>query len=93
MDKPSERKKDSKDWGDTDVDTMRDFKAGGKRAELGGLWDYAPKEVVGQGLDRLVTTNFCKEAKGGEPSADELADKLLNSGTPIVNASKVQRIL
>jgi hypothetical protein len=92
MDKPSERKKDSKAWGDTDVDTIRDFKAGGKRAELGGLWDHAPEEVVGQGLGRLLTTDYCKEDKG-KASTGDLIDKIINDGPPFANVSKPLRIL
>lgn len=92
MDKASERKKDNKAWGDTDVNTIRDFGAGGKRAELGGLWDHAPKEVVGQDLGRLMTTNYCKE-DNGKSSTGDLIDDIINSGPPFCNVSKPNRVL
>ena len=50
MDKPSERKADSKKFGDTDAGTERNFGKCNVRAELEGLWDHAPEAVVGQGL-------------------------------------------
>lgn len=91
MDKPSERKKDNKEWGDTDVNTIRDFGAGGKRAELGGLWDHAPEEVVGQSLDRLMSTDYCKEKDKDTPL--EQIEEMVSKGPPFCNVSKPNRIL
>ena len=91
MDKPSERKKDSKEWGDTDVGSIRRFSSGNVRAELDGLWDHAPKEVVGLGLDRLLTNDYCKS--GDKDSPTELAEEILSSGPPFSNVSKPNRVL
>lgn len=92
MDKPSERKKDSKEWGDTDVNTVREFGKCDTRAELGGLWDHAPEAVVGQGLGRLITNNYCKEDKG-KASTGDLIDEIINGGPPFANVSKPNRVL
>jgi hypothetical protein len=92
MDKPSERKKDSKTWGDTDAGTVRTFGPENKRAELEGLWDHAPEEVVGQGLGRLLTNDYCKEDKG-KASTGDLIDEIVNGGPPFANVSKSNRIL
>jgi hypothetical protein len=92
MDKPSERKKDSKAWGDTDAGTIRTFGPENKRAELEGLWDHAPKEVVGQDLGRLLTNNYCKEDTG-KASTGDLIDEIINGGPPFANVSKPNRIL
>ena len=92
MDKPSERKKDSKSWGDTDAGTERTFGKCNTRAELEGLWDHAPKEVVGQGLGRLLTNNYCKE-DDGKSSTEDMIDDIINSGPPFANVSTPKRIL
>ena len=96
MDKASERKKDSKSWGDTDVNTTRDFGAGGKRQELAGLWSIPGEEVVGLGPDRILTNEYCKKPEKGEGSAKEekadLMDEILTGGPPLLNMSKPKRI-
>ena len=92
MDKPSERKKDSKDWGDTDTGTERKFGPCNVRAELEGLWDHAPKEVVGQDLGRLLTNNYCKEDKG-KASTGDMIDEIINSSPPFANVSTPKVIL
>lgn len=92
MDKPSERKKDSKEWGDTDAGTERKFGECNVRAELEGIWDHAPKEVVGQGLGRLLTNNYCKE-DDGKASTGDMVDDIITSGPPYANVSTPRRIL
>jgi hypothetical protein len=92
MDKPSERKKDSKSFGDTDAGTERTFGKCNVRAELDGLWDHAPKEVVGQGLGWLLTNNYCKE-DDGKASTEDMVDDIINSGPPFANVSKPNRVL
>jgi hypothetical protein len=92
MDKPSERKKDSKDWGDTDVGAERKFGPCNTRATLGGLWDHAPKSVVGKELGRLITNNYCKE-DDGKASTGDMIDDIINSGPPFANISKPDRVL
>jgi hypothetical protein len=89
MDKLSERKKDSKSCGDTDIG-VQDYGAGGKRAQLPGLWDHAPKEVVGLGLDRLLTNEYCKSDDKDSPT--ELAEEIISSGPPFSNVSKPKQI-
>jgi hypothetical protein len=91
MDKASERKKDSKAWGDTDVGTTREFGPCNTRAELDGIWDHAPKAVVGQDLGRLMTNNYCKEDSGKATTGD-LIDDIINSGPPFANVSKPKQI-
>jgi hypothetical protein len=90
MDKPSERKKDHKDYGDTDTDTVRTFGPCNKRAELGSFWDHAPESVVGLPLSRLLTNNYCKEGGKKEP---DLVDEVINGGPPFANVSKPKAIL
>ena len=92
MDKPSERKKDSKAFGDTDAGTIRTFGPENKRAELEGLWDHAPKEVVGKDIGRLLTNNYCKE-DSGKASTDDMVDEIINGGPPFSNVSHPKRIL
>lgn len=92
MDKPSERKKDLKAWGDTDVGSIRRFGPENVRAELDGLWDHAPEEVVGQGLGRLLTNDYCKEDKG-KASTGDLIDEIINGGPPFANISKPKQVL
>lgn len=58
MDKPSERKKDNKEWGDTDIG-VHDYEAGGKREQLDGLWGFTT--ITGGSRDqRLRGNNYCK---------------------------------
>jgi hypothetical protein len=90
MDKPSERKKDAKAWGDTDVGDIRKFGPDNVRAQLAGLWDHAPKEVVGLPLDRLITNCYCKETGDKKP---DLIDEIINGGPPFANVSKPKQIL
>lgn len=92
MDKPSERKKDSKAFGDTDAGTERTFGECNVRAELECIWDHAPEAVVGQGLGRLLTNNYCKEDKG-KASTGDMVDEIINGGPPFANVSKPKRIL
>jgi len=92
MDKPSERKKDHKEFGDTDAGTERKFGPDNVRAELEGIWDHAPKEVVGQGLGRLLTNNYCKQ-NDGKTSNEDMIDEIINSGPPFANVSTPRRIL
>jgi hypothetical protein len=92
MDKASERKKDSKAWGDTDVGTERTFGKCNVRAELEGLWDHAPKEVVGQGLGRLLTNDYCKQ-DDGKASTEDMVDAIVNGSPPYANVSKPKVIL
>jgi hypothetical protein len=92
MDKASERKKDSKDFGDTDSGTVRTFGPQNKRAELEGLWDHAPESVVGQGLGRLLTNDYCKEDKG-KASTGDMIDAIVDGSPPYANVSTPKRIL
>ena len=95
MDKPSERKRDSKREGDTDVG-VQDYKAGGKRAQLDGLWSIAPPEVVGLPETRVLTNCYCKETgeKGkGEGAKPDLMEEIVTNGPPLLNVSKPNRVL
>lgn len=89
MDKKSEQKKDHKECGDTDIG-VHDYHAGGKRAQLDGLWSIAPKEVVGLGPERLVTDCYKKDTKEDKPS---ILDMIVTSGPPLLNTSQPKRIL
>ena len=89
MDKKSEQKKDHKECGDTDVG-VHDYHAGGKRAQLDGLWSIAPKEVVGLGPERLLTNCYSKECESEKPS---LLDAVIEHGPPLLNTSQPKRIL
>jgi hypothetical protein len=91
MDKASERKKDSKAWGDTDVGVHK-YGPCNVREQLDGLWDHPGKEVVGQGLGRLLTNNYCKE-DNGKASTGDMVDDIINSGPPFANVSKPLRVL
>jgi hypothetical protein len=94
MDKPSERKKDSKAWGDTDVNTCRDFDAGGKREQLAGLWSIPSKDVVGLGPERLMTNDYCKEKEGAKDKGKKLdiADEVMTHGPPLLDISHSGRV-
>jgi hypothetical protein len=96
MDKPSERKAEVKKWGDTDVDTTRDFDAGGKRQQLDGLWADPTTITGGSKMQRLAQNNYCKEDHAKAEKADGLVDALLDSadthGPPLLNVSKPRRI-
>lgn len=90
MDKASERKKDSKSCGDTDIG-VKTIAPGNVRAQLEGIWDHAPKEVVGQGLGRLLTNDYCKTDKG-KASTGDMVDDIINGGPPFANVSKPLRV-
>lgn len=90
MDKPSERKKDHKAEGDTDIGIHK-FGPCNVRASLPTFWDHAPKEVVGLGLERLLTNEYCKEPD--KDSKEELIEDVISSGPPFSNVSKPKQIL
>jgi hypothetical protein len=100
MDKPSERKADSKKWGDTDVNTTRDFGAGGERQTLDDLWSR-PTITGGSIQQRIAGNNYCKEAHAkyekGKNEPGGLLDALLESadthGPPLMDESKPNRVL
>ena len=92
MDKPSERKKDHKSCGDTDIG-VHDYKAGGKREQLDGLWSIPSKAVVGLGPERLITNEYCKEVPGYKQEKVDLMDELLENGPPMLNVSAPKRVL
>ncbi len=91
MHKASERKADSKREGDTDIGVHK-FGPCNTIASLDGLWDHAPEAVVGQGLGRLLTNNYCKEDSGKAKTSD-MVDDIINSGPPFANVSKPNRVL
>lgn len=91
MDKPSEKRKDHKDYDDDDIG-VQDYKAGGKREQLDGLWKYASKEVVGLPESRLVTNCYSKEHEGKENKKSDLLDGIIDGGPPILNVSKPKRV-
>ena len=92
MDKPSERKKDHKECGDTDIGT-HDYNAGGCREQLPGLWSIPSKEVVGLGPERILTNNYCKDTKGEKKEKPDLMDEIMNNGPPMLNISSPKRVL
>lgn len=91
MDKASERKKDAKSCGDTDLGVHK-FGPGNTIERLESIYDHAGKEVVGQDLGRLITNNYCKEDKG-KASTGDMVDDIINSGPPFANVSKPLRVL
>ena len=88
MDKASERKKDAKSCGDTDIG-VNDFKAGGKREQLAGLWSIPSKEVVGIGPERLITNCYKKDC---EDKKVDLMETMIEHGPPLLNTSKPHRV-
>ena len=89
------------DVGSSTVKDSDDFGSGARikkfgpcnvRAELEGLWDHAPKEVVGQDLGRLLTNNYCKEDTG-KAKTDDIVDDIINGSPPFANVSTPRRIL
>ena len=88
MDKASERKKDAKSCGDTDIG-VNDFKAGGKREQLAGLWSIPSKEVVGIGPERLITNCYKKDC---EDKKVDLMEEMIEHGPPLLNTSKPHRV-
>lgn len=94
MDKASERKKDSKSYGDTDIGT-RDYGAGGKREQLDGLWGFTT--ITGGSRDqRLRGNNYCKDShakyENDKNNPEYLLGEALKSidtrGPPIENTSQ-----
>lgn len=93
MDKPSERKKDNKEYGDTDIGT-HDYGAGGKREQLDGLWGF-PTITGGSRSQRLVANNYCKtdheKHEKNKDNPEYLIGEALNSmdtrGPPLENTS------
>ena len=92
MDKASERKKDVKECGDTDIG-INDFDAGGKREQKAGLWSITSEEVVGLGPERLMTNCYRKEIKGEKKEKVDLMDEILDHGPPLLNISRPKREL
>lgn len=91
MDKMSERKKDVKECGDTDIG-VRDYGAGGCNEQLPGLWSVASEEVVGLPPSRQITGDYCKKEPGRKSEKPDLIDIILTSGPPALNTSKPKRI-
>lgn len=90
MDKASERKADSKKWGDTDLGVHK-FGPGNVIERLPSIYDHAGKEVVGLPLDRLLTNDYCKS--GDKDTAEEQMEDIISSGPPFSNVSKPKRVL
>ena len=91
MDKASERKKDSKKYGDTDLGVHR-FGPGNVIDRMDGLWSIPSKEVVGLGPERILTNNYCKSNNDKKEKVD-LMDELLDNGPPMLNISAPKRVL
>lgn len=91
MDKKSEQKKDNKECGDTDIG-INDFGAGGKRAQLAGLWSIVPEEVVGLSPSRIMTNDYCKAKPGEKREKPSLLDEVIEHGPPLLNTSKPHRV-
>jgi hypothetical protein len=92
MDKASERNKDAKECGDTDIG-IHDYKAGGKRQQLNGLWNVVSEDVVGLPPTRLATNCYKKDddkKKGG--LLDILVEENDTRGPPLLNTSKPARV-
>jgi hypothetical protein len=93
MDKPSEKKLDHKECGDTDIG-RQDYKAGGCREQLNGLWGVVSEEVVGLPASRLLTNCYSKRVTGEKKDEKfSLVDDMLTHGPPVMNVSKPQRVL
>jgi hypothetical protein len=96
MDKPSERKKDHKEWGDTDIGVQTHSR--GKIEQMDGLWHKPTTITGGSAEQRLRDSNYCKMAHEEEGKKKEtlggLLDKIINdtSGPPYCNTSKPQRV-
>jgi hypothetical protein len=88
MDKKSEKTKDHKECGDTDIG-VQDYGAGGKREQLDGLWEYASKEVVGVDKRRLIDNCYGKEREHEKPS---LVDEVIDHGPPMISGSRPKRV-
>jgi hypothetical protein len=92
MDKASERKKDYKECGDTDIG-VKTIGPDNVRAQLDGLWDPAPEKVVGLPLDRLMTNCYRKDIPGEKKDDPSIIDQIIESGPPFANVSKPLRVL
>jgi hypothetical protein len=92
MDKLSERKKSAKECGDVDIG-IHDYKAGGLREQLNGLWGVASEEVVGLPASRLATNCYSKRVTGEKHEDPSLVDDMLTHGPPVLNVSKPKRVL
>jgi hypothetical protein len=92
MDKPSERKKPVKEFGDTDVNTVRTFGVDNKRETLDDLWDRPT--ILGMTDQQRMSNNYCKEAtkKKGD-LLDVLVDNADTRGPPLLNVSSTKRVL
>lgn len=90
MDKPSERKKDAKAYGDTDLG-IHDYSAGGKREQLDGLWKV-PTITGGTFSSRIIRNEYCKEADAKKVSADKLTESLIEGGEPLENRSRPRAV-
>jgi hypothetical protein len=98
MDKPSEQRKEAKECGDTDIG-IHDYGAGGKRAQLAGLWTPAPSEVVGGTVPGRLGANcyhkdeILKEHGVKKPGLlGTLIDEHDTRGPPFLNTSKPARV-
>jgi hypothetical protein len=91
MDKPGERKRDNKECGDVDIG-VHDYKAGGCREQLNGLWAVASEEVVGLPPSRLMTNCYSKKVPGERYEEPSLIEDMLVHGPPVLNVSKPKRI-
>jgi hypothetical protein len=91
MDKKSERKRDNKECGDIDIGT-HDYKAGGCREQLNGLWGVVSEEVVGLPASRLMTNCYTKKMPGEKEEKPDLVDDMLTRGPPVLDVSKPRRI-
>ena len=94
MDKPSEQRKQSKDWGDTDigVHNYHPVSNAGKREQLNGLWDIASEEVVGQPKSRLMTNWYKKPSPDCPTPKPDLLDEVIEHGPPVLDTSKPRRV-
>ena len=100
MDKPSERKKDSKAWGDTDTNIVE--KAPGREGKIerfDSMW-HKPATITGGAADkRLHENNYCKEYLDEKSKPKDtlggLLDKMLDDsgGPPYCNISRPNRVL
>lgn len=91
MDKPSEKKRDNKECGDVDIG-VQDYKAGGCREQLNGLWGIVSEEVVGLPASRLATNCYSKRVEGEKHDKLDLVDDVLTHGPPVLNVSKPKRV-
>lgn len=90
MDKASERKKDAKACGDTDLG-IHDYGAGGKREQLDGLW-RVPTITGGTYTSRIVRNEYCKEQDEKKVKADKLMESLIDNGQPMENVSRPRAV-